>query len=936
MNRYRLIDKIKRGISCLILILFTKFTIAQNLAQQDTLIVEYEQYTNIAYGKKPTKYITSAISSVTGEELAKTFTSNFANTLAGRLPGLTVMLNGFEPGNDSPTLYSRGVSTFDASNSPLVLVDGFQAPYEYLNPNEIESVNLLKDASALALYGSRGANGVLLITTKKGQVAPFQANLQVQYGIQSAINIPKYLGSFEYATLFNEALANEGESPLYSDADLELYRNGSNPFFYPDVDWHAVNMQDIAPTSRYTLDFSGGSEKAKYFSLLSYTNTRGLYNNPGDISENIINFNHNLFNFRSNIDVSLTDNFSAIVSVAGGVEDLKSPSSRAFGSLDFNMSTTPPLAFPIFNEDGSYAGDSGYTNPYANLREQGYSETNKRMLTTALTLKQDLSDITEGLSISAAISYNSQLLDVTNKTKSYARYEAFLNSQNEVGYIQYGLDTTLDISDATEDQWRNNTIRGILDYKRIFDRVHDLDFMALVNWEKYTIPGTLPFKHLDFSGRFTYTYNKTYVLEGAISSMGSDNFAEDKRFGLFHATSIGWIVSNEKFMSSMKNVVNFMKLRASYGLTGNDVIGGRRYMFTETYTGANGYNLGQDNGFRFGESEGQAANPNVTWEKDKMFNIGLEAILFNNLSLSFDYFENERTDILVFPSAVLPQFIGAQFPLLNSGMVYNKGFEASLNYSSATSNDFKYNLQTNVWYAKDEVVFDAQPDNPNANLNRIGYPVFQPFLLRSLGFFADQDDIDNSPSQAGFGDIRPGDIKYEDTNGDGIVNDNDAQAIGKSGIPEITANLSLDMEYKRFDLGLFFQGVFGRTVYKSGPYYQAFQNNGKISPAALGRWTPETAQSATYPRLSTSNNRNNFRFSTFWQDSGDFIKLRSLEFGYTLPDNISHNIDLQLVRFFFNGTNLFSIDDIDDTNPESLFGGYPEVSVYSVGLKVQF
>jgi TonB-linked SusC/RagA family outer membrane protein len=426
--------------------------------------------------------------------------------------------------------------------------------------------------------------------------------------------------------------------------------------------------------------------------------------------------------------------------------------------------------------------------------------------------------------------------------------------------------------------------------------------------------------------------------------MGSEAFPKRNRYGFFPAGSVGWIVSNEAFLKE-NALVSFLKLRASYGLTGNDQIGGTRFMFDQRYPNGAQYFLGTGNAGVNGLAEGTPATTNLRWETDKKLNVGVELTLAQRLDLSLDVFQHNRYDILATPSRTVPQYIGVALPLLNLGKVRNRGFEATIRYGSKPDTDtpagqLQYSVEASGWYAQNKIVDNFEAIRLYDYQYTTGRPVGQPFGLEALGLFQDQADIAASPQQT-FAPVQPGDIKYKDQNGDGLIDNNDTRPIGKTSVPTLTVSLHPRVQYRGFDLDLLFQGVTGRTAYFGGSYFHAFQNNGQIAPIALDRWTPETAGSATYPRLSASDNLNNFRYSSFWQRNGNFVKLRSIELGYTLPASLFEKVKLadngtSAVRVFVNGTNLFSLDRMKGYIDPEVSSGYPALRTFSGGVRVQF
>lgn len=804
-------------------LLFTGLLSAQVVHTDSTFS---EKMIPIAYGERAEWEMTGAISSVKGDEMSKSFTTNVANTLYARLPGLTVGQQSGEPGNDAPTLHARGISTFGTGRDVTIIIDGFPSTlelFQQLTPQEIESVNLLKDAASAAIYGNKAANGVLLVKTKRGVNAPLELKLGIRFGMQQAMRLPDFLGSYDYAQLYNEAMVNDlgPGSEVYSPADLEAYKNGTDKYRYPNVNWYNQLLRTLSPLADYDLSARGGSDVVRYFVLLNVA-------------------------------------------------------------------------------------------------------TNKRSAQLSAKLIGDLGMITPGLSISGAVGFNTIYKSYTIASRDYARYD--MSGQ------QFGETSSMSISESAYNQWRNFVVHGFVNYDRVFGE-HHVDAMLMGGYEEYNVSSTdLPYKDIVSGGRLTYSYDKRYVAEFSFAYSGNDNYARGKRFGFFPAGSLGYVISNEEFLKGNK-IVDYLKLRASYGLTGNKDNGSTRFPYNQYYTGGN-YYLGQSNAASYYYVQNYYANPDATWEKDRKFNIGIDAVLFDRLSITADYFKEKRYDILTMPYDVLPSFVGFKRPELNIGRVSNQGFEAVVRYTGKETKDLTWFVEASAWFARNKILYNAEAPQNYAYQYRTGHRVDQPFLLEALGFFNDQNEIDSSPKQT-FAAVQPGDLKYADLNNDKRIDSEDFKAIGYTDVPECTLGLHAGLTYKGFDFDVLFQGALNRSVYWSGSYFEAFQNDGQISSIALNRWTEDTKSTATYPRLSASNNLNNYQSSSFWQKNGDFLKLRSLEIGYTIPKNLTRKIKIEGVRVFMNGTNLFSLDHMDGfTDPETMTG-YPAMRTVSLGLSVQ-
>jgi len=907
--------------------------------------------TYIGFAKQPTAYVTSAISTVKGDDLRKAFTTTIPNALYGRIAGLTVTQGGNEPGANAPGMSGRGRNTFGPGDNLFVVIDGYPGDIAQLVADEVEDISLLKDASALAIYGSRGANGVLLVTTKRGKAGAMKINFSSRQGFSQASNLPKFLDAFNYANLFNEALINDGRPALYNQANLTAYQNGSDPYFHPNVNWYDQVLRKSAPVSDYNLSFRGGNATAQYFVLLNAISSQGLFKNFGDDDDESINPRYRRFNFRSNIDVNLTKYLSATLLLGGTVEDRTNPAALNTGGTFDLISRLPPNAFPVYNPNGTFSRNNNFANPLANLLKTGFATSNGRTLQSSFRLNYDLSALTQGLSISGAVSLNNYFLSGSNRTKQLTTFILSKNALGDTIYTRNGQTTSLSASEPNLGQYRNFAIQAFINYHRVFGK-HDVTAMGMFNSDNSVLDkadifsGTdganlsLPYKNNGSGGRLTYVNNGKYIVEFSAAYMGSENYAPGNQYGFFPAASVGWIASNEGFLKNNKTI-SFLKIRGSYGQVGSDEIGGNRFMFDQRYPFTASYYLGTNNIGTTSLAEGRKANPDVTWEKDTKANIGLDATFFGRLNLSLDLFENNRRDILVTANRAIPLYLGyTDLPFINQGKMNNKGLEAQLRYNSSDKKAFQFFTEVLVSYAKNKRVFDGQTIQVNKRLITEGQRFGQPFGLKALGLFQSDAEIAASAKPIGIV-VKPGDVKYEDIGGplgvpDGLIDGSDNQPIGNTGLPELTVGFHSGFQYKGFDLDMVFQAVTGNTVYLGSNQFRPFQGFGQAGVIALERWTPQTAATATFPRLSSTDNLNNYRFSSYYQRNGAFIKLRSAEFGYTLPTKISAKVKVQTARFFVTGTNLFSIDHISYGDPEALGNGYPALRTITLGARIQF
>lgn len=935
--------------------------------QQDSVkTVVQPMRINIGYDTQEAVKITAAISTVYGKDLEKNFTLNLGNTLYGRLPGLTVQQGGSEPGASTPSLTIRGINTFGgANNAPLYVIDGAISngagtanAFMQLLPEEIESISVLKDASATAIYGARAANGVILVTTKSGKEGPMKVSFTLKSGFNQAQSLPKFLGAYEYSALYNEALVNDGFAPKYTEADLEAYRTGSDPVFHPNINWYDKVLQPSAPVGNYDLTFRGGDKFIKYFVMLNALNSHGLFKNFGDMDEESSNSKYERYNFRTNLDINVSKNLSAEFRIAGSIEQTNNPNAYTTSGTFNLLQQLPPNAFPVYNPNGSYGGTSIYSNPVANVLSTGFYKNISRTILSSLKFTEKLDVLTKGLSVSVAASISNYFESGSRKSKTYPR---FAISNDGFGGAIYspavGELTTLAGTEETLDQYRNQTYQAFVNYNRTFGK-SDISAMVMFNTDNITLYGptsspgaptansTDPYKHNVGAGRLTYTYDNRFIAEFSGAYSGTEIFAPGKRYGFFPAGSVGYVISNESFLKDSK-AINFLKFRGSYGLVGNDIIASQgltaRYGYTQTFFGG-GYQFGNNNVAAAGYAEGVIADSNITWEKEKVLNVGVDFTIFKNLQFSGDYFNRDRFDILVVANTTIPSFSGIALPSRNLGKANSTGFDASLRYNFNNKKAFQFFAEVNGSYFKNKRVYTAEALQLNTQLYSTGNSIDQLFGLKAIGFYSLEDIINRQADPLSVPGvlteaIKAGDIKYQDVGGplgvpDGIITADDRMPIGKTTMPSITVGFHTGYKYKGFDADFVIQGVTGNTVYLGGNTFHAFQGNGQIGPIALNRWTPYNAETADYPRLSSRDNLNNYQYSSFWQRDGSFIKLRSAEIGFTLPEEVAESVRIDSIRLFLTGTNIFSLDKIEYGDPESLTG-YPVSRTINFGLNLQ-
>lgn len=910
--------------------------------------VEAQQTDFILNGDTARREIsTAAISSVSGETLHKTPTANLSNTLYGLMPGLVAMQGSGEPGYEQAWLTIRGIGSYNY-DSYAVFVDGFQTNssyFQYLMPSEIESISILKDAAALAPLGMKGANGAIWVETKRGSIGKPKIQVRFLTGMQQPIHITKPLPSYEFANLYNEAVSNDNNriwNPEYYPYQLDDYKYGRGI----NTDWYDQTVKSSTPFTTTDITFSGGEKNARYFVMFGYVDNQGLYNVQND--DNHANAQIKQYNIRSNFDFSMFKIFEGKVDLGGRIEDRKYPGLNAT-NLWNNLERYPDNIYPVQNENGTWTGTTVYPdNPVASIRELGYFSTHDRTLQANFSLKEKLDFITQGLYLSQAASFSNWVRGSYDRTKNYARYIDDVQQTPDVN-TNYKVN-----DDWGTNQWRRTQFQLLAGYDREFGK-HKITSAVSFLQNTYNVDSTLnsaagintKYADLNIGGRIHYEFNSRYVGEFGFAYSGSDNYAKGNRFGFYPAISGAWILSNEAFLSN-HSVIDFLKLRLSAGKTGYDTYNGGRYLYQQYYMSHGSYPTGNaDPTWNNGLVPSYLANPDIFAEQSMKYNAGIDATFFKGLNLTMDVFMDKRSGI-VSPDNLMPATIGTTSPYRNLGKVTTKGLELNLNYHGSIA-DFTYSIGGMLTCLKDRIDYMAEltPASPLAAYT--GQPIGTPIGYQFIGFYDISDfNADGTLKQGiptpAFGKIQPGDMKYRDVNNDGIIDEKDMLRIGNSEYPNMNYSFHAEAGFRGFDFSVLFQGVTGRDVDIFNNKTVAFENNGNAYKIAEGRWAYypdqgiDTRATATYPELSTLGNMNNYVNSSFWLKSGDFLRLRNIELGYSIPKKVLSSIKLANVRFFINGVNLLTWSSLlknYDMDPESLTG-YPAIKSYNAGINVGF
>ncbi len=921
-----------------------------------------EEVQVVAYGTQSRLTVTGAISSVQSEELLQSPAASVANSLAGKITGFSSVQFSGQPGADNPNIYVRGIASLSEDRAtPLMIVDGVERSFMQLDPDEIESISVLKDASATAVYGVRGANGVIIVTTKRGREGPATINASFSTGLQQPTRLLEFADSYTYAMRFNEAQRNDNpditpEQQKFSPDVLEAFRTGSQPIMFPNTDWMDYLMKPFTMQNKANVNIRGGTSKINYFVSVGYLNQDGLFETFDSDYDN--NFSFNRFNYRSNLDVKITESTDLAITTGGRLGIRNEPNAQdGMDQLFRLIYWSVPFSGPGI-VDGRYIRlGTDYIpeekkdglQPYYG---RGFSNFTTNNLNFDVNLKQKLDFITKGLTFRTKLSYNSVYNHNKIRNSSVAYYQPFYlgdvdpdadPDDQTVVFRRQGTDGNLGYSE-TYGKGRNWYFETGFNYSRSIDN-HQFGGLVLYNHNRVFYPSQ--FRHIPTGlvglvGRVTYDYDKRYMIDLNLGYNGSENFIREKRYGLFPAMSLGWVVSRENFMSSA-TFLDHLKLRASLGLVGNDKIGGDRFLYLpDSYNpSVGGYNFGTNNPQNQpGANEGQIGNPDVTWETALKQNVGLDMVVFKNLSFSFDYFVENRRDILAFRGTV-PAYVAYDLPAVNIGEVRNEGYEMDLKWIHPVSSDFQYNLRVNMSHSRNEIIFMDEVVRDEPYLYRTGHPVGQPFGYVFDRFFG-ENDADNPDIPDHQYELKPGDIVYKDLNGDGIVNQDDQRPIGFPNYPEYTLGLNMGFTYKNFTFSMFWAGATNTSRILGETFRTAFGATGDrslLQYMADGRWTEDNAENATYPRLTFAGRQNNNRTSDFYLRDASYLRLKNLEIGYNIKGRLIQNLGMKNLRVFVNGYNLITFDTLEVTDPESRTGDrplYPVNRIFNAGVRAGF
>lgn len=912
-----------------------------------------EEVIKVAYGTQRKASVIGSISSVDVETLASPM-GQLSTGLAGKLAGVVAMQRSGEPGK-SAEFYIRGVSTFGANATPLILVDGVERSMDLVDIEDIASFSILKDATATAVYGVRGANGIVLITTRRGSESKPKVNAKFETGWTSPVKLPEMADTDTFIGYLNDIFVDSGFDAPVSETDRAKYLSGEDPDLYPSVDWVKAMFKDLAQTHKINVNVTGGTKNVRYYVGGSYYFEDGIFNIASNDRYNS-QMNYQKFNFRSNVDINITKTTVLGLGLSTQYTVKNQPGGSVSDILTLTMKNTP-IAMPTVFSDGTLSEIKNTNNPYNILNESGWLQANRNTAQSTITLDQDFSSlITEGLHAKLMMSWDAWNQTSIQRFKTPATYSMKMNADGTREYVpEDEYDGYMQLSEWNSGMNSLNFEASTV-YERQFAQAHRVSGMFLFNLRirNDNVPDaylkSFPYKNMGIAARATYSFKDRYFFEGNFGYNGSENFAPGHRFGFFPSVALGWMVSNEPFWqdSSLVDVVDVLKFKGSIGQIGNDQIGGdRRFVYNATMlTDLGGSNWGKDErSYNRANRTGEVANPDVSWETSTKMNVGFEVSLFRELKYSFDYFFDRREGIFLQRES-LPSAVGINVQqYVNVGKMRNTGIDMTLDYDHKFGNDLSVSFKGTYTFNRNHIIDNDMPSQVWKYQNTAGYANKQQRGYIAEGLFTSQEEIDAWPVQT-IGIYGPGDIKYRDVNGDGIVDEYDIVPIGYTTLPEITYGFGAGLNWKGFDFSFFFNGVAHVTRIISGNQFwggtpTTAKEAGQIyMDVARNHWSPSNPDAnAPYPRLHLAKYVNNEQRSTFWQRDMSFLRLKNVELGYTLPKKLTKKIKMSSLRVYVQGVNMLTFSSFKLWDPEvdADFGNvYPMTKNVTVGLNINF
>lgn len=907
--------------------------------------------------------VVGAISSINIDDL-RTPTANITNGLAGNVPGIIAMQQSGEPGNNQSEFWIRGISTFGANQSALILVDGFERPFNEINIEDIQTFSVLKDASATAIYGSRGANGVVLITTKKGKAGKVNIDAKVDYANLSRTRTPKFVDGYTYAQLVNEAKITRNQEPLYSPNELELFKEGLDPDLYPNVDWQKIMLRNNADFYRAAINLSGGASIARYFVSASYADEGGMYKSDQTLKDYKTNAHMSRWNYRVNYDLDISKSTTLAIGVSGFLEKQNFPGLNN-QNIWYSLIGQSPVSIPFLYSNGLIPayGTGNKTNPWVLATQTGYREHWENKTESNITIHQRLDMITRGLRLTGRLAFDALSINNINRIKWPEQYNVERRRDRNGNLIMHRISTeSLMTQESNSDGVRVYQSDLELGYGRTFNNKHNVEGLikSFVREQRQTqnlgtdIKNGLARRNVSISGRAMYGYMNRYLVEFNFGYTGSENFKPGHQFGFFPAVAVGWNIGEEKFVRDHFDWIDMFKIRYSHGEVGNDNFGDLRFAYLSSIGTGGSYNFGEPvspNTYT-GLGYTQIASDALTWEIARKQNLGVDFNIMRGLfSFTLDFYKEKRRNIYIQRSQ-LPAMVGVSSqPWANVGMMENQGVDGNFTVNK-TIRKVNVTLRGNITYYKNKILERDEQYNSYSYLLQKGYRAEQTRGLISLGLFKDYEEIRNSPRQT-FGSYMPGDIKYKDINGDGLINDEDIVPVGAGWRPTMQYGVGMSVSFKGFDVNVLFQGAGRSSYFLNGPTVYPFVEGGwgniledVVQPGT--RWVSSQLPGghpgsenvhAKYPRLSYGGNANNYRASTFWLRDGAYLRFKNLEMGYTVPAAITTKMHIRSVRIYLLANNLTVWDKVKVWDPEMASSDgtqYPLTKTVTMGMMFKF
>ena len=942
----------------------------------------------VAYGSQNKVTITGAVTAVGGDALMKSPVPNVANALQGNLPGVSAVQPSGMPGADEPVIRIRGVGSLNSAE-PLVLVDGVERPFSQLDPNEIESISVLKDASATAVFGVRGANGVILVTTKRGEVGKASVTASVSAAMQTISQFVDFADSYTYGQMYNYTQITDAKpmnewpgtvniadyTPYagivkFNQDVMEHFRLGDMPTTFPNTDWIDYIMKDQAWQEQANVNVSGGTEKVRYFVSAGFLNQNSLFktfsNNKNET------FDYQRLNYRANLDIDISKYSQLSLTLGGRMQDRNTMGGGEGFLFRYLQGATPYAGIGVDEEGRHIISDPNIVGAYdrdalSNYYNLGYENQSTNALNFDIQYKLDMSFLTKGLDFKVKASYNSEYTAQKYRQNGYGTGLTYvativdgkevLRKENVTWPIPYG-----------EGKWgsRNWYAEASFNYARRFGK-HNVGALLLYNQSKTYYPWdssnslyqSIPKGYVGLVGRVTYDYDTKYLLDFNIGYNGSENFAPGKRYGTFPSVSVGWIPSQEKWWAPVKNVISYLKFRGSYGLVGNDNTNGARFLylpgtwqFFQGHMGWNpqtqGANFGTNGNWLQGVRELTAGNPNVTWEKATKINVGMDAGFFQDkLHAYVDFFWEDRKDILVSNASTLPAVTSLPANYVNEGRVKNHGFEVTLNWEQKIG-DFRYSISPNFAYAKNQVIEMLEVKPLYEYLSRTGLPVGQRFGYDLFEFYEAGATEERYFAKYGVEmpnqnvELKNGDAIYVDLNGDEIIDANDQKPLGYTDVPEITYSVNFNFQWRGLDFSMLWIGADHVSRQLNGYFRDQF---GSTNTSALTQWVADNSWTedntdAILPRISFTNRVHNNRDSQAWVVDSKYVRLKNVEIGYTFTPKAGSFFNY--IRVYASGNNLLTFADFKGNDPEAPGSGldygmrYPMTRLFNIGAQINF